>query len=164
MNHVETEKAWNHIRHGEWRNLELMLEAGFPVNAVWRERSLLHWAIQWNEGDAVVLLLRCKADPNILDECGFGPLQQAAADGLSWRLRDLVEAGAMVDQSANDGSTPLHSAASYGHARCVSILLELGANPHKLTNGGDTPLTLAKLYSRSDVVNILLPRGGGTAE
>lgn len=54
--------------------------------------------------------------------------------------RALIDAGADIDKSNNDGSTPLYCAAFFGRTDLVKVLLEEGADKNIRNNFGSTAL------------------------
>lgn len=90
------------------------LKAGADPNTkAGMERVMLYYAADKGNKEMVELLLSYKADPNLLDEEGFGPLHQAIAGGHFEVADLLIAAGAHVnaqDKYAMLGLTPLHIA------------------------------------------------------
>ena len=76
-------------------------------------------------------------------------------------LNNLIEAGANVNQVADNGNTPLHVAASAGNSIALNILLKGGADPRLFNpeSNGATPLHLAVLSDSLDCVVLLLGAG-----
>jgi len=56
----------------------------------------------------------------------------------------LLEGGAEVEWSDEEGYTPLHMAAGYVHPGCVRMLLDRGADPEAEDGQGRSSLSLAK--------------------
>ena len=52
----------------------------------------------------------------------------------------LLDAGALVDQTNNQGQTPLHCACRYGSEQIIPLLLAARAQVNKQDNNGKTPL------------------------
>ena len=94
------------------------------------------------------------------------PLQFAAGAGHYEVCCALLDFGAKVDLSRDDGYTALHAAAKQGFVSIVSLLLSHGANPNSklladgFTGGtGVTPLILAGERGHFEVVQVLLNGG-----
>ena len=79
----------------------------------------------------------------VKDGGGLTPLTYAAREGCLECARDLVEAGADVNQATNYGWTALLTATQNRHYRLAAYLLDKGANPNLPNKGGWTPLYLA---------------------
>lgn len=85
------------------------------------------------------------------------PLAQAAADGRTELIHDLLRRGADVNQAAGDGMTALHWAAERGDASLTELLIYAGANVEAGTRiGRYTPLHVASRNGAAEVVRVLL--------
>lgn len=73
--------------------------------------------------------------------------------------RELIAAGADVNERGELDSTPLHMAAEYGSTDVIRILLEAGANPGARNKNGVTPLHYAVLNNRAGAIQLLLEDG-----
>jgi Ankyrin repeats (3 copies)/Ankyrin repeat len=120
--------------------VSLLLAAGVGVDD--REErggfTPLFRAIQSASLPAVSALLKHGADPNARGDDGSAPLHKLT----SWAPRDesqvgeveaigrlLIDAGAMIEPIARDGTTPLRLAARHGRLRLVRLLVAVGADP-----------------------------------
>lgn len=74
-------------------------------------------------------------------------------------LRRLLEAGADVHCTDNQGYTPLHDSVYDNTPEPVQMLLEAGADVNAVTAQGFTPLHLALLDNADKVAEILLAHG-----
>ncbi len=77
------------------------------------------------------------------DGGGLTPLVYAAREDCMECAKELVEAGADVNQRTYYGWTPLLVATQNRHYKLAQYFLEHGANPNIANNGGWTPLYLA---------------------
>ena len=95
----------------------------------------------------------------------MSPLHWAAADGNIAVVTALIERGADVNETNNDGysflhpagNSPLHNAARNGQLLMVAILLAKGANVNQVNNDGETPLHLSVKDEKT--ANLLLEKG-----
>ena len=71
----------------------------------------------------------------------------------------VVDAGADVNKSNNDGWTPLYIASADCHVDVVRALIDAGADVNKSNNDGWTPLQMASEYGYADVVRALIDAG-----
>jgi len=78
-----------------------------------------------------------------VNAAGMTPLQVAAVQGATHRIRVLLETGAGVDLVAGCPYSPLALAAISGQSRAARILLEAGANVNGADVAAETPLQLA---------------------
>ncbi|MHC4764818.1 MAG: ankyrin repeat domain-containing protein [Planctomycetota bacterium] len=105
------------------------------------------------------------APPDARNEAGETPLHQAAANGDTVRVIELLDSGAEIDasiasleeRSAEWGGTPLHAAAAAGQPETVRLLLDRGAAVNRADSRGVTPLH--KGTGHAAVVEILLAAG-----
>jgi|GEM_PF-6304600 len=101
------------------------------------------------------------------------PMHKAAADGDHQSVRELLAAGALVDNDAPDlrplnispmqGARPIEWAAARGHTQVVDELIGAGAYYGKL---GDrrSPLALAVACGHDDIANRLMAAGASVVE
>jgi ankyrin repeat protein/Zn-dependent protease with chaperone function len=92
----------------------------------------------------------------------FGtPLIAAAASGDLAGMRELIEAGADVNEAFADYEprTPLNAAARGGHLDAVKLLLSHGAEVDRIVSGDATALIDAARNGHVDIVSLLLESG-----
>lgn len=88
------------------------------------------------------------------------PLCVAIASGNSKAIKDLVEAGATIDQPAEHGFTPVHIAAMCGKAETLKLLVEKKSSLlNTKTETGFTPLHLASGFGAIENVIYLVKSG-----
>ena len=91
----------------------------------------------------------------------FPPLIEAAREGDTKRIHDLVARGA--DPNAvvvtNTEWTPLLHAIHKNRLVSVSALIDSGADPNRANPAGMTPLMFAAGYGHTPIVQLLLRRG-----
>lgn len=85
-------------------------------------------------------------------------LLEAAADGSVAEVTQLLNSGAEVNCTTDDGWTPLLEAAIHG-ADLTHLLLARGADPNIASEHGYTPLHRAAGHGNDDVVRLLLDAG-----
>lgn len=86
-------------------------------------------------------------------------LPLAAAGGQTELVRQLLAAGARVDQRGEGGLTPLGAATLRGHLPVVRLLLKAGADPERSNANGNTPLLEAAALDRLELFEMLLAAG-----
>jgi ankyrin repeat protein len=125
-----------------------------------RNKSVLIAAAQENLPDIVQQLL---AAPDIkvnhCDSFKRTALHEAAENGSSEIVRNLLEHQADPDPVDCFNESPLFLAAGKGHLSVVKLLLEAGAEPNHVCDNGYTPLATAKRFGHTDVMQALLDTG-----
>lgn len=113
------------------------------------------------EGVAALLLSR-GADVNFRSQNNMGvqPLHSAVAGKHAALARTLVQAGADVNATQQDGFTPLMGAAQNGDVELVEFLLLHGADTQAVTHDGRTAASLALEEGHSHLATRLNPPKG----
>ncbi|KAJ5876220.1 uncharacterized protein N7529_001804 [Penicillium soppii] len=144
---------------GQTAKIQQQLENGVHVDTRDMEhgRTCLSWAVEQRYADAVHLLLRWKADPNVQDGLGRTPLLQAIENGNEDIVKQLLDAGASLELADFQGQSPLIVAAKEGFESLVNILLNAGANPDSRDwHYGGTPLSWSARKGYANIVQVLL--------
>ncbi|XP_066982864.1 ankyrin repeat domain-containing protein 50-like isoform X2 [Macrobrachium rosenbergii] len=86
------------------------------------------------------VLLNANANPDVPAPPLWGPLHLAASDvGLTYIVKKLIDAGANVNRTDNDGKTPMMVAAERGHT-VLDILADAGADVNQQDYKGNTAM------------------------
>ena len=114
--------------------MKILLETNIDVNAGkhWSAHTALTAAIAFSNPhiDAVKLLLKAGAAPDIVNEVGATPLGLAVKADAFEISKLLVEQGANLETAGSESVlTPLGSAVMQGSLDCVRVLLQSGADP-----------------------------------
>ncbi|KAK3956678.1 hypothetical protein QBC32DRAFT_366801 [Pseudoneurospora amorphoporcata] len=88
-------------------------------------------------------------------ESNESPLVFASSFLPSSSAIQLLDAGANINYTDNDGDTPLTMAAWAGDSELVKVLLKRGANPLHVTKRGVSALQYALLANRTECVRVL---------
>jgi ankyrin repeat protein len=142
--------------------LRALVRKNVDVNAVQPDgTTALHWAIVWNNEEAVNLLLRAGANVKARNRYGSTPLSEAVSTGSAGMVDALLKAGAdPTTLTTEDGETVLMTAARAGNADVVRLLLERGADVNAREKyKGQTALMWAAAERHPGVVKLLLERG-----
>ncbi|KAE8584401.1 hypothetical protein XENTR_v10020955 [Xenopus tropicalis] len=106
--------------------------------------TLLQRAARLGYKDVVLYCLqRDLGDINHRDNAGYTALHEACARGWTDILQILLDNGANVNCSAQDGTRPIHDAVVNDNLETVWLLLSYGADPTLATYSGQTPMKLA---------------------
>uniref|UniRef100_A0A3Q2YYA7 Myosin motor domain-containing protein n=1 Tax=Hippocampus comes TaxID=109280 RepID=A0A3Q2YYA7_HIPCM len=165
-------------RHNNVLAAEVLLERGLNINLqdedLW---TALHVACVCDHADMVLLLLLGGVNVLLQDVDGNVPLDYASEgtesryilqkhleenvdvssthsmrtqrpNGMLSDIRQLVAAGADLNQPNDEGVTLLHIACASGYRDVATVLLENGADPHPVAHNFWTPLHLAAKYGQ----------------
>ncbi|XP_023572100.1 BCL-6 corepressor-like protein 1 [Octodon degus] len=88
-------------------------------------------------------LQKAREDVNHRDNAGYTALHEACSQGWTDILHILLEHGANVNCSAEDGTRPVHDAVVSGNLETIWLLLSYGADPTLATYSGQTAVKLA---------------------
>ena len=116
-------------------------------------------AVQRRDNQAVLSLLKKRADVNAPQSDGATALHWAAYLEDAETTALLIRAGAKVDAPNNYGVTPLALASGNGNGAIIDQLLKGGADPNGAVRAGETPLMLAARTGNADAVRALLSAG-----
>jgi len=106
--------------------------------------SKLIGAAENDRVDEIRKLVQAKANLQEREQSfGWTALHIAAGNGCHKAVAALLEAGAPVDEAANDGEAPLHLAAAEGKTNIVKLLIDGGANVNQTNKDQETPLHVA---------------------
>lgn len=93
----------------------------------------------------------------VSDDEGDPPLILAARNGSIGVIRQLLDAGAIIDaRSSTRLETALYCAILHSHEEAALLLLSAGANPNLAAADRDFPITLASRMNRLHVVRALI--------
>ncbi|CAB0030116.1 unnamed protein product [Trichogramma brassicae] len=118
----------------------------------------LHLSLEYEQKEAVELLLRNGADPNLARTMdGYTPLHiicRKKEDSFMKIFFDINDANNQkvdIDAKADEGNTPLHLALRFQFAKMAELLLRRGADPNSANDKGETPLDIICKDHRDNV-------------
>lgn len=131
-----------------------------------RGRNFLHVAVMKDDLESVLFLLAIQVDVNsrVHDVNQTPPLHLAAASRSEMIVRNLILAGARVNDRDATGRTALHVAAERGHVTVVAALLQNGADFDAVDAEANNALHIAVRAGHLSVVRELLTESGVNAE
>ena len=156
------------IRDDQIDTIRRMLDAGFNPN---QEPSgdcstPLALAVMHGNADSVTLLFEHGAQPDAAASPDSGTALDCvanAAQEVPEMVASLLQEGADVNLTRQDGTTALMLAASRGHVETVRLLLAAGADIHMRSEDGKTAVEMAVEMKRTEVVNLLKGAGAKLA-
>ncbi len=125
------------------------------------QNSLLPLAVAVSTGgygnaDMVALLLKYRANANVVSTYGTTPLHYACQAKIAALLIDY---GANVNDPGRADVTPLYAASYRGDKGVMQVLLSRKADPNKQNKKGSAPLHVAANRGHRDVVKLLIANG-----
>ncbi|XP_064612506.1 rabankyrin-5-like [Liolophura sinensis] len=129
-------------------------------------RNFLHTAIQKSDIESVLFLISVRADVNsrVQDSKQLTPLHLAVVAGSEIIVRNLLLAGASMNEVNHHKQTALHLAATKDHATICSILLENNINFDALDENNNNALHVAVQLGNLNTVRVLLTESNINAE
>ncbi|WP_347841398.1 acyltransferase family protein [uncultured Draconibacterium sp.] len=111
------------------------------TEALSQSGNSIHAAVIAGDLQTVKALIASGADLNEKEPAGgSSPLMTACVFGKTEIARELIQAGARLDVTNNDGSTALHTAAFFCRTEIVTMLLKQGIPVFVVNNSGATAL------------------------
>uniref|UniRef100_A0A674AQG9 Ankyrin repeat and FYVE domain containing 1 n=1 Tax=Salmo trutta TaxID=8032 RepID=A0A674AQG9_SALTR len=129
-------------------------------------RNFLHVAVQNSDIESVLFLISVQANVNsrVQDAAKQTPLHLAVHAGSEMIVRNLLLAGAKVNELTKHRQTALHLAAQQDLATICSVLLENGVDFTAVDENGNNALHLAVMQGRLNNVRALLTESNIDAE
>jgi len=121
--------------------------------------TALMGAAKYRSKDAVEVLLKAGADPNVKTQRGRTALHAAATGGDVQVVSALLNAGAKANAKSQHGDTPLMEAVRRQQYVIVRLLAARGANINEPTKGDLTPVGYAMLHKDKKMVALLRELG-----
>ena len=155
------ELAADAAEHRDVEKLRALLKQGADPNAAQPDgATALHWAVHWDDHQAVDILVRAGAKPDAVNDLGVFPLSLACANGSGVMAKRLLVAGASVRTALPSGESPLMTCARTGAADAVRLLAERGADVNaRESHRGQTALMWAAGGKHPEAVKALIERG-----
>ncbi|XP_066555644.1 receptor-interacting serine/threonine-protein kinase 4 [Amia ocellicauda] len=147
---IKTEDIAKLMKILQPQDVDLVLEGG---------SSLLHYAVQLSNDEAVKFLLLNNANPNLANKRGSTPLHLAVEKKLKNIAELLLGRKTNVNAKDEDQYTPLHFAAQNGDETIARQLLDKNASINEVDFEGRTPSHIACQHGQENVVRVLLSRG-----
>ena len=124
-------------------------EDAFLLGLILGEKKVVNYLLQ--DGNEI--------DVNVDIQDERTPLYVTSFFGNREVVKLLIEEGAYIDKTRNDGTTPLFIASFTGHTEVVELLITKGAYIDSKNNNGATSLFIASQLGKKEVVELLLKNG-----
>ncbi|XP_041349199.1 rabankyrin-5-like [Gigantopelta aegis] len=123
-----------------------------------RGRNFLHTAIMKADIESVLFLLSVHANPNsrVQDSQQLTPLHLAVHAGSEIIVRNLLLAGAMVNETTKTRETCLHLAAANDFSSICSVLIENGIDYDAVDEDLNNALHVAVHHGHLNTIKVLL--------
>lgn len=149
------------VESGDKPLLRSLIGQKADVNGVLTDgTTALHWAVDYDDAEAVGLLLKAGAKVDAADRYGMTPLFYAVTNGNADICGRLLAAGANANAGGQEGDTLLMIAARAGSVEILQELLEKGSSVNAAdTTARQTPLMWAVRGNNLKAVKVLLDHG-----
>uniref|UniRef100_A0A8D1K9P7 Rabankyrin-5 n=2 Tax=Sus scrofa TaxID=9823 RepID=A0A8D1K9P7_PIG len=136
----------------------LKRESGAAEQVDNKGRNFLHVAVQSSDIESVLFLISVQANVNsrVQDASKLTPLHLAVQAGSEIIVRNLLLAGAKVNELTKHRQTALHLAAQQDLPTICSVLLENGVDFAAVDENGNNALHLAVMHGRLSNIRVLL--------
>uniref|UniRef100_A0A2K6RKI5 Ankyrin repeat and FYVE domain containing 1 n=1 Tax=Rhinopithecus roxellana TaxID=61622 RepID=A0A2K6RKI5_RHIRO len=136
----------------------LKRESGAAEQVDNKGRNFLHVAVQNSDIESVLFLISVHANVNsrVQDASKLTPLHLAVQAGSEMIVRNLLLAGAKVNELTKHRQTALHLAAQQDLPTICSVLLENGVDFAAVDENGNNALHLAVMHGRLNNIRVLL--------
>ncbi|TRY99299.1 hypothetical protein DNTS_003990 [Danionella cerebrum] len=144
----------------------LKREGGAAEQVDNKGRNFLHIAVQNSDIESVLFLISVQANVNsrVQDSAKLSPLHLAVQAGSEIIVRNLLLAGAKVNELTKHRQTALHLAAQQDLSTICSVLIENGVDFAATDENGNNALHLAVMQGRLNNVRSLLTESNIDAE
>ncbi|MCB1866219.1 MAG: ankyrin repeat domain-containing protein [Chromatiales bacterium] len=142
--------------------VEALIKKGANANHQQNQRSMLGWAAQSGNVNAVRELLAAGANPNAVDAIGHTPVMRAVETQKKDVVKLLLDSGASTQGADVYGRTLAHLAVETDDPAIVAAVLDAGADFNAKDADGLSPLfkTLQNFGERRNEIVALLAKHG----
>ncbi len=124
--------------------LEILIDGKATLNDPDKEgKTPLIRALELQQREAAVALLRAGARPDVVDQYGRSALMIASSQGRTFLIEELLKKGAVISRQDERGRDALTYAVKEGKIGVVKLLLENDANPYQQDKTGSRALDYA---------------------
>jgi ankyrin repeat protein len=151
-------------KFGPLSDITAFLDGGGDIQARTAEgKTLLHGATKTGKVEIIQFLLERGANPNVPDQNGWTPIQNAIREHDFSSLRVLLKGGSNSDHQIQLSSA-VRYAVGQGDTEAVRILLEGGGRANARNPNGETLLQLTKRLKNATEMKTLLIEFGASEQ
>lgn len=145
---------------GKSESVTALVRLGADLNKAGKPQGMppVHAAIINQHDEALMILLRARASPNILSRQGRTPFDEAMLRGTREAAELVIDYQANVDMPGPGKGGFLHHAIRAGDQKLFDKIMDLGPDIDMPGAGSATPLHTAAQFGRSAMAEALLAR------
>ena len=159
VNSLRQSSLYLAAREGEAEAMRLLIKAGADIDGRGSEMSPLAVAALMGHTHCVQLLIRNRADLNLVGENGHSPLMNAVKLNRLSVAKVLLDAGAETQSLDRSGDSLLVVAINENLPEMFRLLLQSGVKPDVPDSNGLTPLYWAQFLKRPILADLLIQAG-----
>lgn len=130
----------------------------------YKGRTLLHYAVKYNQKRLVTLFIKMGMNPEICDDDYNTPLHLAVLKNKYQIIQELLKNNVNVNVTGEFEQTPLHLAVACNNLEIIKLLLEYGADYNIVDEQNLRPIDYAIDEKNEKIINyITFYKKGGIA-
>lgn len=144
-----------------------MIDNNISINSkTYNGRTLLHYAVKYNQKRLIRLFIKLGINPEICDDDYNTPLHLAIIKNKYQIVQELLKCSVNVNSTGEFEQTPLHLAVSYNNLEIVKLLLKSGADYNIVDEQNLRPIDYAMDDKNQKIINYIISytKGGKTNE
>lgn len=127
----------------------------------YRGRTLLHYAVKYQNNKIIKVLIKLGVNPEICDDDYNTPLHYAVILGKIDSVVELLDNGVNINATGEFEQTSLHLAITTNNLKIVKILIERGADQEMVDEKNLRPIDYAIDEKNLEIIEYLSLRKGG---
>jgi ankyrin repeat protein len=156
---------WSAATNGNVTAAEILIESDANVNQARHDNGSFPLLVATHRGHIhmVNLLLRHQASPHLKawrEYRGATALYTAASEGHLPIVQALCDAGALIDETNDEGATPFFVAIFKNHDAVALYFIQQGASPYITTQNGDSLLVVMASQEKLSLFEALVSKHG----
>lgn len=137
-------------------------ESAYDINSKrYKGRTLLHYAVKYQNIKSIKLLIKMGVNPEICDDDYNTPLHLAVMLGNIDIIKELLKFNVNINATAEFDQTPLHLAITINNYDVVKLLLDYNADLDLVDERNLKPIDYAIDEKNDRMIELLSLRKGG---